>query len=73
MHKYESTKHDTPKMSEENNAKKLEFKFVFYLVFSEKKLDSVLPLEKCVHCRISFSDFIGIYMSYINIRTATPM
>ena len=27
----------------------------------------ILPLEKCSRCRVYFSDFIDIYMSYIKI------
>ena len=58
------------KMSEENIAKK-KYEFKFGFIWNLQKmflfLVSVLPLEKCSRCRIYFSDFIDIYMSYIKI------
>ena len=57
-------KHDTPKKCQKKNiAKRFEFKFEFYLEFTENVfLVSVLPLEKCSRCRISSSEFIDIYI-----------
>ena len=50
-------------MSEENIAKRFEFKFEFYLEFAENVfLVYVLPLEKCPRCRINSLENFDIYI-----------